>query len=354
MIKKISVARADDKGPGWARVQITGSGLPGQGLTLRIADGSTCLSDSGFQAGQHIITPQEFEYLGDSALTLLLGPHIVQHLDRANYTFSLLCDGQEHSKKVVSWPITFTPTTEVPIPRRTGVTIERQPVKTEGGLAPEAGTGASDAPAEAVIPPPARPLEAPRPVHDVPQSGGSAGKAIGLIAGAVLIAAAIAAGAWWLYKNNTSTPAETPLAATPETVTPAPDSASTLTPQQQAEAFLATNPSAQDMSARAGEFLAQGHLDVAVLLYRRAADGGETAALLQLGRIYDPFSDLGNSTLKRPQVAYNFYRKAMLAGDAGAKEAINALRKWATESADAGNADAAQLLRLIQIEMGAS
>lgn len=175
----------------------------------------------------------------------------------------------------------------------------------------------------------------------------------------IVAIAVIGGGGWWMYSQGSglfagqADPSDSQPAAEAGPVAEEAPTEARLTPRERAERFLATNPEAAAISAMAGEFLDEGHVDIGVLLYRRAADAGDPTAFGALGRLHDPASDLATEDMKRPQIAYNFYRKAMAAGAPGAEQAIEGLRAWATEAAAGGNADAAQLLRLIQIEMGA-
>jgi len=98
---------------------------------------------------------------------------------------------------------------------------------------------------------------------------------------------------------------------------------------------------------RAEEFLSQGRLADAQLLYFFAARGGHTAAAFTLATFYDPnHYSQDASLMERPDAfqAYKWYRTANEAGDERAATRLDELRAWAEEAAAAGNTDAERLL----------
>ncbi len=102
-----------------------------------------------------------------------------------------------------------------------------------------------------------------------------------------------------------------------------------------------------EVFARAGRHLAEGSLADAHLLYFFAAREDYLPAIMTLGEMADPTRfEAADSLLDEADAvqAHKWYRKAADLGhpDAGAR--VDALRHWAQAAAEAGDADAAQLL----------
>ena len=156
------------------------------------------------------------------------------------------------------------------------------------------------------------------------QQGGRKGLWLGLGALLAVLAAATGYGLW--TRADRAPPVATPADAGP---------AITL---EGARAFLGSHPTPEAAAALAGRFLAAGALDGAFLLYRHAAEGGDLAAQLAVGAMYDPerFS-AATSPLPaaNPEQAAGWYRRAAEAGDAEAQFRLGkVLLSGRTEAAD--------------------
>ncbi len=98
---------------------------------------------------------------------------------------------------------------------------------------------------------------------------------------------------------------------------------------------------------RAEEFLSQGRMADAQLLYFFAARGGHAPAAFSLATFYDPNHHSPESSFMDepdPFQAYKWYSEAHEAGDQNAATRLDELRAWAEQAAAAGNADAERLL----------
>ncbi|EWY42858.1 hypothetical protein N825_01850 [Skermanella stibiiresistens SB22] len=136
---------------------------------------------------------------------------------------------------------------------------------------------------------------------------------------------AVGGGAWWFMAGQPSDPLEPPIAEappeTPPAPTPTPTPAAPLTTAT-ATAFLRTTPDPAGALAEATKYMAEGSRDAvqgALLLYRRAADGGQPEAATAIGAMYDPetFSP-ERSAVPAPDAekAQLWYEKAADANDA--------------------------------------
>ncbi len=102
-----------------------------------------------------------------------------------------------------------------------------------------------------------------------------------------------------------------------------------------------------EVFARAGRHLAEGSLADAHLLYFFAAREDYLPAIMTLGEMADPTRfEAAESLLDEADAiqAYKWYRKAADLGHPGAAARVDELRRWAQAAADAGDADAAQIL----------
>jgi TPR repeat protein len=90
-----------------------------------------------------------------------------------------------------------------------------------------------------------------------------------------------------------------------------------------------------------------GLVDIAILLFRYAADRGDSEAARRLGMLYDPTEDARGAE-RQPKAnarfAYTWYAKASELGDAEARRRQQRLMEWARGAARDGDADAQQLL----------
>ena len=90
-----------------------------------------------------------------------------------------------------------------------------------------------------------------------------------------------------------------------------------------------------------------GLIDIAILLFRYAADRGDGGAARRLGMLYDP-TEGGRGADRQPKAnarfAYTWYAKAGELGDVEAGRRLQRLMEWARGAARDGDADAQQLL----------
>ena len=102
---------------------------------------------------------------------------------------------------------------------------------------------------------------------------------------------------------------------------------------------------------KAQRFQQEGSLADAHLLYFFAARESHLPAIMTMGEMSDPLLFRAeNSLLDRADLvqAYKWYRKAEELGQPNAAERIEALRRWATDAAAAGQFEAEQFLLNIQ------
>ena len=85
--------------------------------------------------------------------------------------------------------------------------------------------------------------------------------------------------------------------------------------------------------------------DAAFLLLEYAADSGLAEAALAVARYYDPTNDEPSGTIrKNPEIAYGWYLEAKAGGQDDADTWLAQLRSWVEQQANAGSAEARELL----------
>ncbi len=85
--------------------------------------------------------------------------------------------------------------------------------------------------------------------------------------------------------------------------------------------------------------------DAAFLLLEYAADSGNPAAALAVGRYYDPADDGPSGTIrKNPETARDWYREALKGGRPEAQRLLDRLHDWLAEQARQGSREARELL----------
>ncbi|KZD09312.1 tetratricopeptide repeat protein [Oceanibaculum pacificum] len=132
--------------------------------------------------------------------------------------------------------------------------------------------------------------------------------------------------------------------------------------------FLNAEPDGPAATAKADEFLAAGHPDLALLIYRHADRKQDAAAAYAIGRMYDPATHTKEtSAFPAPDAeqAASYYRKAAEAGRADAQFALGRLllsgatsdasgpeqgTVWLRRAADQGHAEAKESLAKLGIE----
>jgi hypothetical protein len=187
------------------------------------------------------------------------------------------------------------------------------------------------APAEAVPEPLPSPPTAPEPppptIPASPAAPTPRPRSPGLYVALGLIGLLIAGGGWWFLQGRGG---ESPMAPTVAQSTPR-----TLAI---ARAALADNPDAETARRLGEAHLAEKDLDGAFLLFRAAADKGDSAARLAMGSFYDPASwSKETSPLPSPNAdqAAHWFRTAAETGDAEAQYRLGmVLKTGKTEQAD--------------------
>ncbi|WP_028877973.1 tetratricopeptide repeat protein [Terasakiella pusilla] len=231
---------------------------------------------------------------------------------------------------------------------------------------------------EPVSIPEPEPQPEPQPSPTVEAPAESSSKK-GLFIALAVIALLLVGGAIAFYSGLFDSKTEDPATATPATPTPevsstqtpaqslppAAPTAPTLTTRQIVQDFLATNPDAPALLAKAEEMKAEGRLDGAMLLYRQAAGKGDAKAALLLARMYDPkyfskeTSPLPNADA---ETAAYWYEGPAKNGDVEAQRELGRVLieqnpsgfqkekavEWLTKAAEGGDAEAQSLLSQYQ------
>jgi TPR repeat protein len=86
--------------------------------------------------------------------------------------------------------------------------------------------------------------------------------------------------------------------------------------------------------------------DAAFLLFEYAAETGNGEAAKYVARYYDPTDDFPSGTIrKNPEIAYDWYQKALAGGHEDVQLNMAKLRTWVEEQASQGSNEARQLLK---------
>jgi hypothetical protein len=181
-----------------------------------------------------------------------------------------------------------------------------------------------------------------------------------VILGTVLVLILVAGG-WYFaglppFGQGIEAPA--PVAAAPE---PTPVANTAIGPIDSREAlsrYLATDPTAEAATAKAGELASQGRLDYAMLVHQYAARLGSAESAIALGHMYDPDTwSKSTSPMDKPdaETAAYWYEPAAKAGNVEAERRLGKIllglqgqqdkaREWLGKAAEAGDAEAKTLL----------
>jgi len=86
--------------------------------------------------------------------------------------------------------------------------------------------------------------------------------------------------------------------------------------------------------------------DAAFLLLEYAADTGNAEAAEFVARYYDPTDETPSGTIrKNPEIAYEWYMKALVGGQKDVQKQLVKLRQWVEVQAKQGSKEARQLLQ---------
>jgi hypothetical protein len=110
---------------------------------------------------------------------------------------------------------------------------------------------------------------------------------------------------------------------------------------------MGCNPTAQRLAELAQRLMESGRSDDAELLWENGADRGSSVAALQLAKLYDPNLFRAGGPVPRPdsRLAAKYYKQAAEAGESGAAEGREALRRYLEERRQHGAQDAGIILQ---------
>lgn len=353
-----------EKGRGHATLHVEGKGLSGDNCRIVLARGSGArvehLGAMGWQGPSARIIPDAVD-VTPTGLVVHLGPAVVQHMQRGNYSLSVCSAGAESGAKAFAWTVAPFRLARGSLDKPVAIPVESE----NSGVRAEVDTvdASRFQPAAAPVQETAPTVTAPPPGGDGPvettSTGTNGGNQRGVLIGVAALLVAAAVGAYFFLSGDTPEPGPGPVA---EQLAPAPAAVSaveaqdsqseTLTPEEEVRRFLATGPSPDAITEKGDEMLTRGHPGLALVLFRRAAEAGHTAALLAQARIYDPLHETSGQGMpaKAPTIAYELYRQAHGLGDGEARPAIERLKEWAVARAAEGDREASQLERLIALE----
>jgi len=318
--------------PGHAILRITDLDALPDGLTLslqRQQGPDSHLADDGWRRTEAWLLPERVER-SQGALEFHLGPEIC---DRLAGTATVRLRVKEPDigvvgSTVVAWPRMLTSGAVDPSSRGYD-DIVRLRTRQAAPPPPEEA-------AEPELPPPLPELRAERAAPIVPRANSMTWvvTAAGLL---VLIGGAFYA--WRHYHQEVSevvAAASPPTAAEPATAAPQPPKKSI---RESVAEYLATKPAPDAMLAKAKEYAQAGNMAGAFLVWRRAAEGGNAQAELELARFYDPLAQppVAGFTPDAARAA-DWYERAALAGLAEAQRKYGLLlaKGGAGLAADAG------------------
>lgn len=338
MIERITSRPCAERGPGHAVLTIAGTGLPEVAdVTVILRQGSGAsqktLGAHGWQPSEARLTPLEARAVA-GGLDIVVGPDVVQHLRPGNYGLSLAAGGEPGQAKGFSWTVPpFRPS-------RTPVTAA--PPDPPPPPPPPPPSSPDEPEAEAAPPETADPAETlrsdPRPAPTPP-----AGRIpmIPVAAGLALLVAAAVLWAVWSGDGEA-----VPAPGTAPTASSAPPPAAD--PEALARRMVAENATPQAMGEQGRRLLEDGQPGAALLLLRRAGDGGDVQSLLALARLFDP-SPGGRPVAGGPDpsgvMALTLYQRADTLSPGIGRPGRDALVDWARTRDAAGDPLGAVILR---------
>lgn len=183
----------------------------------------------------------------------------------------------------------------------------------------------------------------------------------GVVILGVVLVLILVAGGWYFsglppFGKGVEAPAA-PVAAAPEPAAPVAVNGP-IDSREALSRYLATNPTAEAATAKAGELASQGHLDFAMLAHQYAARLGSTESAVALGHMYDPDTwSKSISPMDKPdaETAAYWYEPAAKAGNVEAERRLGKIllgmqgqqdkaKEWLGKAAAAGDAEAKTLL----------
>ena len=343
--------------PGHAILRLSELDAAPEGLALSIQrqqGPDTHLADDGWRRTEAWLMPDEVGRKGD-VLEFHLGPEIC---DRLAGIATIRLRVKEPDIGVV------------------GTTVVAWPSMLTSGAAGSSGTYDDTvrlrrmqpaAPAEPAPEPLPPPFEPPKPVPElraarepdlaIPSRSGLPNWAIVVIA--LLIVGGAGYAAYDYFKQH---PQDVVATVPPPTTPPAAGEPPKKSIRDTVADYLATKPAPtpEAMLAKGRDFLKAGDTASAFLVFRRAAEAGNTAAQLELGTFYDPLTQpaRGGFTPEGARAA-DWYERAALAGVAEAQRKLGLLfvkggaglaadttkaRTWLQQAAAQNDADAKKAL----------
>lgn len=382
------------KGKGWAVITLRGDALPGAGVRFQLRRSTgrdAILGPNGWQSTELWLAPSDLApAAGELALTV--GPEVVNHMDTANYALLLVGDGVG-AKQPLQAGLAWRNIAQLDLGRgkRGGVAVRGEAEEAARRRASAHETGAQqseDVPAPA--PAPSAPQPAPPPVIPINGEATKKGGRAGLIAAVIVVLLLGGGGAWWVLrpapenrasnaeaeKSAEKRPAEEKKveeAAKADNKTDIKPETKIEEPKKEAVLPLPPDtgddlPAGADPLKFAREKLQAGMepgravalaeklmqrppagIDAAFLLYRHAAQKGNASAALKLARLLDPADETPSGSLKKgAESALEWYRSAEASKLPEAAGAIVRLKAWVQKQADAGDAEAQQMLKRFQ------
>ena len=345
--------------PGHAILRLSDLDAAPEGLALSIQrqqGPDTHLADDGWRRTEAWLIPDEVGRRGD-VLEVHLGPEIC---DRLAGIATIRLRVKEPDIGVV------------------GTTVLAWPTMLTSGAAGSSGTYDDTVRLhrrQAAEPAPEPPVEPPNPAPDLralrdpgrfddlfeePERSGFRNWAIALVA--LVIAAGAGYAAYDYFKLNPQDVVATAPPATPPPASPPAAEPPKKSVRDTVAEYLATKPAPtpEAMLAKGRDFLKAGDTAAAFLVFRRAAEQGNTAAQLELGAFYDPLTQPARGGFAPEGArAADWYERAALAGVAEAQRKLGLLlakggaglaadtvkaRTWLLQAAAQNDADARKAL----------
>lgn len=359
--------------PGHAILRLAGLEAAPDGLTISIQrqqGPESHLADDGWRRTEAWLLPAHVER-SRQGLDFHLGPEICDRL-AGIATVRLRVKEPDIGvvgSTVVAWPIMLTSGAVDPLSHSPDDIVRLRRARAAAVPVPPPPAPPFEAEPEPPAEPPPRPIPELRAARDPLPEPKKSGAAAWLVAVLVLLLAA--GGGYWAYTNYLEQKREKETASAASAPEAAAQPASVQPPAPQVGPpgksirntvgeYLATKPAPEAMLAKAREFANTGEMNGAFLVWRRAAEGGNAQAELELAQFYDPLAGPPrNGFAADGQRAADWYERAALAGNAEAQRRYGQLlakggaglpadpvkaRSWLQQAAAQNDADAKKAL----------
>jgi hypothetical protein len=380
--------------PGHAVLRLYGTDASPEGMTLLIErrqGPDRFLSETGWQRTESWLAPQRIDAF-NGGLDLHVGPRVCDLV--AGMTVRLAIrepDVGMVDTTVAAWPAMQTSGAHDP---------DRQTSDDEAGRTDkemrqarphnEQATVIAARPVQPVPPPepepfiePAQPatysapqpepMERPSVLSQREPQKSSLPLILGLVFGALLLIVAAAGAYWWFVLRDKQSPvvdkpvvekpADKPVDKSGQGASPSKPPDYTTPIRKQVDDILSAKPTPEQLVERGKQFVQNGQLEGAFLVWREAADQGYAPAAFALAGFYDPISPIPNSPFKlNGERAAGLYETAAKAGIVPAMVRLGTLyakgadgfpadkakaRDWLKQAADKGDADAKKALETL-------